>query len=138
MEGSESIRVPKDFADMGGDIGPEKEGDKAGMGDTGGRGDLGSLGRGEGGRPPEKRWVWPGRGDGGRPEKRCGCVTRLSGESSAGSFGMPWLDRGEYSVREPERLWAFVLGSDVDMVSERADSAGDRLGSMAVCCASLG
>ena len=55
VEGSESIRVPKDFADMGGDIGPDREGDKAGMGDTGGRGDLGSLGRGEGGRPPEKR-----------------------------------------------------------------------------------
>lgn len=56
MEGSESIKVPKDLADMGGDIGPEKEGDRAGMGDTGGRGDLGSLGRGEDGRP-ENRFV---------------------------------------------------------------------------------
>ena len=31
-----------------------------------------------------------------------------------------------------------VVGPDVVMVSERADSAGDLLGSMTVCCTSLG
>lgn len=69
MEGSESMKVPNDLPVMGGDRGPEVEGERAGMGETGGRGDLGSLGRGDGGRP-EKGWLWPGRGEGGRPEKR--------------------------------------------------------------------
>lgn len=41
-------------------------------------------------------------------------------------------------MREPERLCVLVLGSDVVMVSERADSAGDLLGSIAVGCTSLG
>lgn len=90
VEGSESINVPKDLADIGGDMGPGEEGDRAGMGDIGGKGDLGSL--------------VLGRGDGGRPEKRWCGVTRLFGESSDGSFGMPWLVKAEYSVREPERL----------------------------------
>jgi hypothetical protein len=90
VEGSESISVPNDLADIGGDMGPGEEGDRAGMGDIGGKGDLGSL--------------VLGRGDGGRPEKRWCGVTRLFGESSDGSFGMPWLDKAEYSVREPERL----------------------------------
>lgn len=125
MEGSESINVPNDLADIGGDMGPGVQGDKAGIGETGGKGDLGSL--------------VLGRGDGGRPEKRCCGVTKLLGESSDGSLGMPWLDKGEYSVREPERLWLPVVGPAVDdMDSERADSAGDRVGSMVVCRTSLG
>lgn len=65
------MKVPNDFPDMGGERGPDPDGDSAGMGDMGG-----SLGRGEGGRPvklgrgeegrPEKL----GRGEAGRPEKR--------------------------------------------------------------------
>lgn len=66
-------------------------------------------------------------------------MTRLFGESSEGSLGMPWLVKAEYSVREPERLWLLVVGPDVDDIeSERADSVGERVGSMARCCVSLG
>jgi len=62
------MKVPKDFADMGGDIGD--------------MGDMGDMG------------VSSGRGDGGRPENRCGCVILPLGESNEGSFGMPWLESG--------------------------------------------
>lgn len=71
MDGSESMKVPKDFADMGGDMGGD-------MGDIGGEVDV---------------------GDEGMPtaEKRCARFL-FPGEDIIGVLGIPWLDNGRKNL----------------------------------------
>ena len=70
VEGSESMKVPNDCADMGGDIG-----DRGNIGDRGVRGSL-------------------GRGDDGRPIPGKGGERLLLVESAPGDLGGPWVDGG--------------------------------------------